>query len=83
MTQFGLSVDICDPRASKEEVKIQFGIGLIDIISLQTGKPYNAIILAVAHNEFISFDLRKLITPATVVFDTKAVLDRAIVDGRL
>jgi len=83
LTQFGLDVDIYDPWASKEEVKSQFGIELTDLRSLETGKQYNAIILAVAHNEFTHFDLGKLIMPATVVFDTKAILDRDIVDGRL
>ncbi len=83
LTQFGLDVDICDPWASKEEVKLQFGIELTDLLSLESGKRYNAIILAVAHNEFTRFDLGKLLKPAAVVFDTKAVLDRGIVDGRL
>ena len=83
LTQFGLQVDICDPWASKEEVQAQFGIGLTDLVSLATEKPYNAIILAVAHEGFTRFDLGKLLVPATVVFDTKAILDRSLVDGRL
>jgi UDP-N-acetyl-D-galactosamine dehydrogenase len=81
--QFGLSVDIYDPRANKREVKDQFGIDLIEIKPAGAGNTYDAIVLTVAHPEFARLDLAALATPKTVIFDTKAVLDRAIVDGRL
>lgn len=83
LVQFGLSVDIYDPRANKREVKDQFGIELIDIKPAGAGQTYDAIVLAVAHPEFASLDLATLATPKTVIFDTKAVLDRTMVDGRL
>jgi len=87
LTQFGISVDVYDPRAGKQEVKTQYDIDLIAHFDELTtnGKPtqYDAIILAVAHAEFIKQDLNSLITEKTVIFDTKAVLDREIVDGRL
>jgi len=85
--QFGLEVDIFDPRASKEEVKKQFDIDLIDdnsvLMASGAESKYDAIILAVSHSEFIKLDLTGLITPKTVVFDTKGILDRTMVDGRL
>jgi UDP-N-acetyl-D-galactosamine dehydrogenase len=83
LSQFGLQVDIYDPYANKEEVKSQFGIDLIDDINSANHKLYGAIILAVSHKEFIQLDLSSYITPRTVIFDTKAVLNRDIVDGRL
>jgi len=83
LLQFGLNVDIFDPRANQLEVKEQFGIELIEKNALEAGNEYDAIILAVSHSEFIQLDLEKLIKPQTVIFDTKAVLNRAIVDGRL
>jgi UDP-N-acetyl-D-galactosamine dehydrogenase len=83
LVQFGLNVDIYDPRADKREVKEQFGIELIEIKPAGTGDSYDAIVLAVAHPEFGGLDLAALSTPKTVIFDTKAVLDRSLVDGRL
>lgn len=83
LSQFGLQVDIYDPYANKEEVKNQFGIDLIDDINSANHKRYDAIILAVSHKEFIQLDLSNYTTPKTVIFDTKAVLNRDIVDGRL
>jgi UDP-N-acetyl-D-galactosamine dehydrogenase len=81
LNQFGLDVDIHDPWANPEEVKHEYGI---DILEKLNGGSYQAIIIAVAHNEFhtIDFDAIKA-KGETVVFDTKGFLDRGVVDGRL
>jgi len=81
LTQFGLSVDIYDPWADPIEVKHEYGV---DILSkLQDHIVYDAIIVAVAHEEFHNFDYQKVKRNNGVVFDTKAFLDRSLVDGRL
>lgn len=81
LKQFGLQVDVHDPHANKEEVKHEYGVDLNDITN--AGQVYDAIILAVSHNAFFTIDLDKLKSPKGVIFDTKAMLDRDIVDGRL
>jgi UDP-N-acetyl-D-galactosamine dehydrogenase len=86
LQQFGLTVDVFDPYANKEEVKRQFDVDLItdfNKIGLNGNNLYDSIILAVSHTDFIKLDLSKFCTEKTVVFDTKAVLDRDIVDARL
>ena len=87
LRQFGLEVDIYDPHASESEVKKQYGVVLRNDLFLtdRAGilEAYDAIILAVAHSEFIKLDLDQLRTGKTVIFDTKAVLERSVVDGRL
>lgn len=81
LDQFGLEVDIYDPWADVEEVKHEYGL---DIVSkLDEDINYKAIIVAVAHNEFFSLNYQKYIRDNAVIFDTKACLDRRIVDGRL
>ncbi len=81
LQQFGLQVDIYDPHANREEVKIQYNIELLN--SITDNGYYDTIILAVSHKEFLKLDLSNLCTSKTVIFDTKAVLDREIVDARL
>jgi UDP-N-acetyl-D-galactosamine dehydrogenase len=84
--QFGLQVEIYDPHANKKEVEKQFGIKLIDILVQEKqgfAYLYDAIILAVSHSDFTELDFGKYSAPNAVIFDTKAVLDREIVDGRL
>jgi UDP-N-acetyl-D-galactosamine dehydrogenase len=85
LTQFGLHVDVYDPYARKEEVKKQYGIEIINHVKTIAANNhlYDAIILAVSHTEFVKLDLRKYSHEKTVIFDTKAVLDREIVDARL
>ena len=80
LKQFGLLVDVHDPLAAKEEVQERHGISLIDDIHQEH---YSLIIIAVAHQEFLSIDFGKLKKPDTVLFDTRAVLKREWVDGRL
>jgi UDP-N-acetyl-D-galactosamine dehydrogenase len=80
LKQYGMEVDVYDPHANADEVHEEFGIHLLDKIS----STYNAIILSVSHNEFKSLDIKGLLNGGdAVLFDTKAFLDRAIVDGRL
>lgn len=79
LSQYGMQVDVYDPHAIKEEVHEEFGIKLID--NLQSN--YSALILAVSHNEFAELNIKNLTESNAVIFDTKAFLDRSIVDARL
>jgi UDP-N-acetyl-D-glucosamine/UDP-N-acetyl-D-galactosamine dehydrogenase len=79
--QFGLDVDIHDPWASTEEVKSEYNIKLKEQLN---GCYYQAIIIAVAHNEFRLIDLNTIKdSVGSVVFDTKGFLERNQVDSRL
>jgi UDP-N-acetyl-D-galactosamine dehydrogenase len=80
LMQFGLDVDVIDPLAEKEYVQAQYNINLITDIYQNS---YQLIILAVAHAEFLQIDFGKLKNADTVLFDTRAVLNREWVDGRL
>lgn len=80
LTEFGMKVDVYDPHADKAEVKEEYGLDLIDNVS----KQYDAILVAVAHNEFQAIDYNALKNGHdAVLFDAKAILDRSLVDGRL
>lgn len=46
-------------------------------------KKFDAVILAVAHDEFRNLNIQQFKKPQAVVFDVKSVLDRNLVDGRL
>jgi len=81
LCEFGLNVDIYDPWASAEEVKHEYDV---DILSqLDNTKEYQAVLLAVSHDEFKEFDFERHYKAGAVVFDTKAVVERQWVDGRL
>lgn len=80
LVQFGVDVDVYDPLADKAQVLAEYGIELLPVIKGH----YNSIILAVAHDEFLNLDYDNLKKDTNaVIFDTKAFLDRNIIDGRL
>ena len=81
LCEFGACVDIFDPWASTKEVMHEYGVEIITI--LDNDKKYEAIVLAVAHDEFKVIDFEKYSKSGAVIFDTKAVIDRRWVDGRL
>ncbi|MFW3355547.1 Vi polysaccharide biosynthesis UDP-N-acetylglucosamine C-6 dehydrogenase TviB [Aliarcobacter butzleri] len=75
LQEFGCNIDIYDPWADTKEVEHEYNLKLIK--ELNTDK-YEAIVLAVAHNEFKQLKLK---TDNNVVFDIKSILDET--DGRL
>ncbi len=81
MCEFGSNVDIYDPWAIADEVMHEYGVGILT--KLDENKQYDAILLAVAHDEFKTFDFEKHHAAGAVIFDAKAIVDRRWVDGRL
>ncbi|MCT3758537.1 nucleotide sugar dehydrogenase [Elizabethkingia anophelis] len=81
LKEYGLHVDMYDPWVDRAEVKQKYKINMLDSISYD--KKYDAIVLAVSHDQFLTLDLNKLRKESSVVFDIKARLDREIVDARL
>ncbi|WP_454801145.1 nucleotide sugar dehydrogenase [Mucilaginibacter phyllosphaerae] len=80
LKQVGVKVDVYDPWASPAQVKLDYNISLLKSIN----DTYDAVVLAVAHNEFTEIDFSKLTKNGnSVIYDTKSVLPRGIVDGRL
>lgn len=81
LEEYTKNVTIYDPWANKENVKREYDI---DIVSeLPTGEKFDAVILAVAHNQFKELDIKSLVVDNGVVYDVKGILDRTIIDGRL
>jgi UDP-N-acetyl-D-galactosamine dehydrogenase len=74
----GVDIQVHDPLAAVEETRREYGIELIDVGRL---KPADAVILAVAHDDYISQGwpaIAKLLKDGQgIVFDVKSLLDRA------
>ena len=80
LTQFGLDLDIYDPWANQDEVYKEYGIKLEQELTL---KSYKAVIVAVAHNEFLNIDYQAYKDQGAVIFDIKSFIDRRFADARL
>ena len=80
LIDFGLTVDIYDYEADKDEVKREYKIDLVDNLS----STYDGIILAVKHNKFLKIDLNKHKKDKnSVVFDLKGFFPKNVVNTRL
>ena len=74
------NITVCDPWAASDRVKKEYGIDVMNRIP--SGK-FDAVILAVAHKEFMDLDVRSFVREGGVVYDVKGVLNRERVDARL
>ncbi|MDT0649664.1 nucleotide sugar dehydrogenase [Autumnicola edwardsiae] len=71
LKEYGVDITIYDPLADPEEVKHEYGL---DTIRKQPSEKYEAIVLAVAHKEFLELDFDSLKNDNAVVYDVKGVL---------
>jgi UDP-N-acetyl-D-galactosamine dehydrogenase len=81
LKEYGVDVDIYDPWAESAEVAHEYGVDILNDINPEN--QYDAVVVAVSHNEFLTLDLKALKKENSVVFDLKACLDRSLVDARL
>jgi UDP-N-acetyl-D-galactosamine dehydrogenase len=79
LQSFGTVVDIYDPHADKDEVAHEYGLTLVD----KPNQKYDAVVLAVGHQEFVNLDWKSIRGPKTVVYDVKGFLDKSQVTARL
>lgn len=83
LSDYGIKVDVCDPWAGSVEAESEYGITLTP--DPEEGA-YDAVLLAVAHREFIELGasgLRKFGRPENVLYDLKGVLPKEESDIRL
>lgn len=80
LSEYTHNIDVYDPWANAERVEHEYGI------SIKTQLPnekYDAVILAVAHNEFRNLDFSAVRATNSVLYDVKGVLSRDSIDARL
>lgn len=81
LSEYTNNITIFDPWANPSEVKHEYDIDIVN--ALNSTDKYDAVILGVAHKEFLSLDIRSLLKEISVVYDVKGILPRNIIDGRL
>ena len=82
LKEFGCEVVVHDPWADPEDVRHEYGLEMLPALE-PAGTPYDAVVLAVAHEKFRALDFARFKKDNTVIFDIKSFLARGQVDGRL
>ena len=81
LKSFDIDVCVYDPWADAAEVKHEYEIEIINGGEKPILEDYSAIILAVGHQEFKSWNIQK--SDQQVVYDVKGMLSKELVDSRL
>lgn len=79
LKEYGVTVTIFDPLASLEEVYKEYKL---DIISITPNQKFDAVVLGVAHTEFLRLDFSELQKENSLLYDVKGILGD-IADNRL
>lgn len=77
LKSYSVKVDVTDPYADSKELMHEYGFGLVKSF----GRNYDAIIVAVNHKEYLSFDekyFKKIMAPKGVLIDVKGIYRRKI-----
>jgi UDP-N-acetyl-D-glucosamine/UDP-N-acetyl-D-galactosamine dehydrogenase len=79
LKSFKISVEVHDPQADAQEVKLLHNIDLVDNISPN----YDAIIVSVAHSLYLEINWKEIKTLHNVIYDVKGILPKGIADKTL
>lgn len=80
LEEYGVEITTYDPWASAEEVEHEYNINFHSQI-IDTSQKFDAVILTVAHQEFLDMDLSQYLNDNGVVYDVKGILKEC--DSRL
>jgi len=79
LKEYSTEVTIYDPWASSTEVAEEYKLSTTQELPTDT---YDAIVLTVAHKNFLGLELRSMLSPNGVLYDVKGILNEEL-DGRL
>lgn len=81
LLEYEMDVDVYDPWADAREVQDEYEIQTLT--TYPEGNGYDAIILAVAHNNFLKINLMKHKEHGCIIFDVKGILKKELIHARL
>lgn len=80
LVEYTANISIFDPWANPAAVQHEYGLFVTNELPIQK---FDAVILGVAHNQFLELDVRSLVKEGGVIYDVKGFLPHNIIDGRL
>ena len=80
LNSYGTQITIYDPWASPKEVAHEYG--LTTTKTLPKDQKFDAVVLTVAHKEFLKLNFKTLLNTSGILYDVKGILEGKV-DGRL
>ena len=75
LKEYGTNITIHDPWANEEEVQHEYSLKSTRVLP---NEKFDAIVLAVSHNEFIKLNYNNLKKKKSIIYDVKNVLSEKI-----
>ncbi|WP_125722331.1 nucleotide sugar dehydrogenase [Flavobacterium ustbae] len=79
LKDYGITVTVFDPLVSTEEVKKEYGLETVNVLPVEK---FDALVLGVAHSEFLNINFSSLQKDKSLIYDVKGVLG-SLADNRL
>lgn len=83
LAEYTNDIIVYDKYADYVQLLAQYNVSITKDWKSVENERFDAVILAVAHNEFIGIDVRQLLKRGGIVYDVKGVLPKEIIDARL
>lgn len=83
LAEYTNDIIVYDKYADYAQLLAQYNVSITKDWNSVENERFDAVILAVAHNEFIGIDVRQLLKQGGIVYDVKGVLPKEIIDARL
>ena len=80
LQEYTPNITVYDPWANADYVFQEYGVTVTNEVPTTR---FDAVILAVAHKEFLDMDVKSFAKEGGVIYDVKGILPRDIIDGRL
>lgn len=84
LKEYTNDITVFDPWANPQKTEKEYGVTLTNKTLQDFNNQFDAVILAVSHNQFTEINPRTYLRiPNGVVYDVKGFFDRTLIDGRL
>lgn len=83
LKKYTSNITVVAPWTNPEKAQHEYGIDVVPDVNQLSGRKFDAVIMAVAHDKFNSLYIEDLIVQNGVIYDVKGKLDRNIVTARL
>jgi len=73
LEEYGTNVTIFDPWANPNEIKREYGL---ETTKTKPENKFEAVVLAVSHNEFMSININDFLVDNGIIYDVKGILKK-------
>ena len=80
LKEYNVNLVVYDPWANPSIVEREYDIEVMNDLPKEK---FDAVVMAVAHKEFVNLDVQQLTDEKKVIYDVKWMMDKKLVDGRL